>query len=481
MNFPRLPVFLIAAAVCAALSLGAFAHSGRAADDLWQTDFKAAQAKAKQEKKYLLVDFTGSDWCPYCIQLHNEVFDKEPFKAEAPKQFVLVELDFPHEKELSDDLKKQNKEIADKYDVNALPTVLLLDAAGQVIARTGYREGGPDKYLEHLAELPKIYQNVAASKARLDKAQGLDRAKLLDTIVDGYGKLGKGSDKEAEKEVAAWSKEIIALDPDNKAGLKVKYEFPMMLAEASKLSQKGESAEAQETVDKALALKGVPAEMRQQGYLLKAQIFGSEKKFADLVTTLQSAKEAAPESRAVARIDLMLMQFGKVAEAQEAAEKLEAGLAKTEGAARAKLLDKLVDAEEKLARYDPDVRENINKWTKEIITLDADNKAGLKKKYQFKAALADAGDLMSAGKVDEADAALDKALETAGISGAAIQQAEFLKARIAFTQGHEAQGVAHLKKALQAAPEGDLAPTIRMMIRQFDRAKKPAEKNAAGE
>ena len=87
-----------------------------------------------------------------------------------------------------------------------------------------------------------------------------------------------------------------------------------------------------------------------------------------------------------------------MAEAQEAADKLEAGLAKSEGTDRAKLLDKLIDAKQKLLRFDPEAGENINKWTKEIIALDADNKAGLKKKYQFKAALADADELMQRGQ-----------------------------------------------------------------------------------
>ena len=143
------------AAVCAALALGAFARVGCAAEGLWQTDFKAAQAKAKEEKKYLLVDFTGSDWCGWCIKLHNEVFDKEPFKTEAPKQFVLVELDFPQREGTVRRLKKQNKELAEKYKIEGFPTVLMLDAEGQVIARTGYREGGPEEYLKQLAELPR--------------------------------------------------------------------------------------------------------------------------------------------------------------------------------------------------------------------------------------------------------------------------------------------------------------------------------------
>ena len=96
MKTVRLPVFVIAAVLCAVLAFNAVSRKGSAAEGLWQTDFKAAQAKAKQEKKYLLVDFTGSDWCTWCIRLHNEVFDKDAFKTAAPKQFVLVELDFPH-------------------------------------------------------------------------------------------------------------------------------------------------------------------------------------------------------------------------------------------------------------------------------------------------------------------------------------------------------------------------------------------------
>ena len=94
---------------------------------LWQTDFEAAKAKAKAEKKLLLVDFTGSDWCGWCIKLKQEVFDKETFKTEAPKQFVCVELDFPHNKELSKELKEQNAKLSDQYKVPGFPTVIVMD------------------------------------------------------------------------------------------------------------------------------------------------------------------------------------------------------------------------------------------------------------------------------------------------------------------------------------------------------------------
>ena len=62
---------------------------------VWQTKFEDAKTKAKADKKFLLVDFTGSDWCGWCIKLKQEVFDQEAFQKEAPQRFVLVELDFP--------------------------------------------------------------------------------------------------------------------------------------------------------------------------------------------------------------------------------------------------------------------------------------------------------------------------------------------------------------------------------------------------
>jgi thioredoxin-related protein len=468
----RSSLLLFVAALCVALALNAFARMTVAAEGLWQTDFKAAQAKAKEDKKYMLVDFTGSDWCGWCIKLRGEVFDKEPFKATAPKQYVLVELDYPRQKQQSDELKKQNKELSEKYKIEGFPTILLMDADGQVIARTGYREGGPEEYLKHLADFSRVYENLLALKAKLDKVKGLDRAKLLDEIVDGYKKLGN----ESSDDVTQWSKEIIALDADNKAGLKVKYEFPLTVAEANKLAQTGKAEEARKLLDKALSLKGIPAEMRQEGYMAKVQISFSERKFVEVVSTLKEAKDAAPESPMAKRIDALIAQFSKVAEAQEAANKLEAGLANSKGLDRAKLLDKLIDAKQQLTSFDPLAGASIAKWSKEIVELDPDNKAGLKQKYQFKSVLNEATTLMRTGKPDEASKTLDKALETEGISAEDTQQAQLLKAQIFLMQQKNDEAVALMKKALEAAPQSKVAPRIQSMLRQLDLPKKPAAK-----
>ena len=77
------------------------------------------------ENKTLLLDFSGSDWCSWCIKLDEEVFQKDAWKAYAKKHLVQVLIDFPREKsEQSEALQKQNNALAKQYTVRGFPTVL---------------------------------------------------------------------------------------------------------------------------------------------------------------------------------------------------------------------------------------------------------------------------------------------------------------------------------------------------------------------
>lgn len=120
----------------------------------WVTNMAEAQKIATAENKDLLVNFTGSDWCVWCIRLKKEVFSQTAFSA-AAKDFVLVEIDFPQKKPQSDSEKKLNRELADKYKIEGYPTVLLMNANGEVYAKTGYKPGGAYKYVQQLLELKK--------------------------------------------------------------------------------------------------------------------------------------------------------------------------------------------------------------------------------------------------------------------------------------------------------------------------------------
>src|SRR5438445_7310648 len=99
----------------------------------WLTDVPKAVAKAKEEKKLVMLDFTGSDWCGWCIKLHKEVFSKPEFAEYAKKNLVLVEVDFPRAKKQSAELKKANESLQGKYNVRGYPTIVVLDAEGKQV------------------------------------------------------------------------------------------------------------------------------------------------------------------------------------------------------------------------------------------------------------------------------------------------------------------------------------------------------------
>jgi protein disulfide-isomerase len=122
-----------------------------AADSDWLTDLPRAQAQAKSGNKIVLMDFTGSDWCGWCIKFKKEVLDTTDFQTYAAKNVVLVELDFPNKKPQSDDLKKANAALKDKYEIQGFPTLVVLDQNGKEIGRqVGYEEGGPKAFIAKL-------------------------------------------------------------------------------------------------------------------------------------------------------------------------------------------------------------------------------------------------------------------------------------------------------------------------------------------
>lgn len=126
------------------------------AEGEWLTDLAKAQEKAKAEKKMVLIDFTGSDWCPPCKNLHKTVLTSPEFAAFAKDNLVLVEVDFPRSKEQSAELKKANGELKAKFEIKGFPTVIVLDAEGkEVFKKVGYGGTPAKDYVADLAKLKK--------------------------------------------------------------------------------------------------------------------------------------------------------------------------------------------------------------------------------------------------------------------------------------------------------------------------------------
>ncbi len=119
----------------------------------WETDFEKALATAKDSGKHMLLDFSGSDWCGWCIRLEKEVFSQDAFKDFAKENLVCVLVDFPRAKEQTDELKQQNLELARKYGIKGYPTIIILSPDGKPVGITGYLQGGPWEYSRHLKKI----------------------------------------------------------------------------------------------------------------------------------------------------------------------------------------------------------------------------------------------------------------------------------------------------------------------------------------
>lgn len=250
-----------------------FAAPAFAGGEGWTHDYEAAKKQAAEENKDMLLDFTGSDWCGWCIKLVDEVFSKDGFKSYADANLVLVELDFPRDKsKLSDETKAQNAKLKDVFGVRGYPSIYLTDSAGLPYAKTGYKRGGPDAYIAHLKELKQVRVERDEHMAAAKSAEGIAKAKLLHAAMQAVG------DDLATRHYTDVVNEITSLDADNEAGLKKHYE-DIVTARAQKkvIQQVMRSAQADPAasiakLDELVKEESTLASIKQEALALKSQI-----------------------------------------------------------------------------------------------------------------------------------------------------------------------------------------------------------------
>jgi protein disulfide-isomerase len=178
------------AAVLAAAIVLASAGALACAESSWTTSLKTATAQARKTGKPILIDFTGSDWCPWCMKLHAEVFDTPAFATWAADNVVLLECDFPNGRQPPADIKAQNAELAQKFNVSGYPTVVFIDADGNELGRTGYIQGGADAWIRQASKLvgsrpktppkpPEVVNFVAGLSEALKTAKATGKPLLM--------------------------------------------------------------------------------------------------------------------------------------------------------------------------------------------------------------------------------------------------------------------------------------------------------------
>ena len=121
----------------------------------WHIDFEKAAQVSLETGKPILADFTGSEWCGWCIKLKKEVFNTSQFKDWAEQNVVLLELDYPRRKQQDEKIKKQNRELQQIFQVRGYPTIHIFNVKvnkdNQLefvpLGKTGYVAGGPNPWI----------------------------------------------------------------------------------------------------------------------------------------------------------------------------------------------------------------------------------------------------------------------------------------------------------------------------------------------
>lgn len=175
----------------------------------WTTDLEAAKTKAAAEGKSILIDFTGSDWCGYCIQLEKQVFNTPEFASFANDQFVYVQVDVPsNPAKIGAELYNKNQELCKQYKIAGFPTIMVMSPEGYVIG--GFVGGSnmqrtKDSLSAALANAGKLKQ--------AQQLQGSEQAKLMAEIH-----FSLPSDLQAAND--AMVQVISEADTDNVTGVK---------------------------------------------------------------------------------------------------------------------------------------------------------------------------------------------------------------------------------------------------------------------
>jgi thiol-disulfide isomerase/thioredoxin len=281
----------------------------------WSTDFEASRLEAAEEGKSLLLDFTGSDWCGWCIKLRKEVFEQDGFDEGVEEDFVLVELDYPQDKSKQDkEVVEQNAELLKRYPISGYPTILLCDSDGKPYAATGYREGGPEVYLEHLDELLEKKSERDEALAAAGEKEGVAKARALIAVLDDLD-LPKDITRSSYPDVA---EAIRAADPSDETGFASKRageaRFAEFMADLGALRSKQDLDGVDKLIEEALEDPLIQGEERQQVYGHHAGTLASAGHFDKAITVLEKAVKEDPDGPRTKE----LQDFIKILETEKA-------------------------------------------------------------------------------------------------------------------------------------------------------------------
>jgi thioredoxin-related protein len=293
--------------------------TGVACGSGWQTDFEKARREAAAADKDLLVYFTGSDWCGFCIQLDEDVFSTEAFQREAPKKFIPVKLDFPKGRSALDAATiARNAAHARTYRVQGYPTIILMDKDGRPYARSGYRPGGVEQYLVHLKELHALRVARDQHLAEAAKLTGVEKARAL---AKALAPLPAGDVEQFYGDLVDVVREA---DPDDAAGVQKAWRYRearrALTRQVAELLGAGDVDAADDALEAFLAEYKPEGQARQEILMEMVHVEMERGNAKAALVQLDEIKKIAPDSEIGREVADFKAEITAYLQQQESAE-----------------------------------------------------------------------------------------------------------------------------------------------------------------
>ncbi len=274
----------------------------------WTRSFEEAKQLAAEEGKAILMEFTGSDWCPPCKALHKNVLSQDVFQT-VKEDYILLVLDSPRDKSLVTPAEQeQYQQLSAKFQVRGVPSVFLADAKGRPFHfQSGYGGQPAKEWVSDIRAKKEVLAKRDAAFAKAESAESVEKAKALDeaiSVVDA---------KVAVTFYGDTVDQILELDAEGLgakyAAIKRSIEFENDLGELT--GKKLEADKLATELNKLIEEKKPDAAMGQEALFMRSQrLYGAGNKPAAKVL-LQAAQKLDPESRIGQQIPQILENFFK--------------------------------------------------------------------------------------------------------------------------------------------------------------------------
>lgn len=266
-------------AMAPAAALAALTAPASAAE--WMTDFGAAAQRAASEGKLVLVDFTGSDWCAFCMQLRRQVLDTPGFEDYARDRFVLLEVDLPNRASFDAALRARNEELCRTYGIRTFPTLLVLTPRGEVAG--GFMGMRPD-----LAAVMEELEPALGRADALRRAAGLEGEARREALLACY----KALPEHLQACAKGLRDEIVDLDPGNTSGLR---DLVLCERQMDEINDRLATAEGDPRAERDLLASALKDALPGNRLALLNQLYPLQIKAADSLEELEQARGTMQE------------------------------------------------------------------------------------------------------------------------------------------------------------------------------------------